>query len=112
MSSFLYLGHLGKQFILQYIQTNTQFCLKVIKTLGYKVLFFLISLVVRYRIMGTVRRVVVTGLGLITPLGVGTPYNWMQLTAGRVATSALTDPRYAQVCPNSVRRVSLHSMLL
>ncbi|XP_068209791.1 3-oxoacyl-[acyl-carrier-protein] synthase, mitochondrial-like [Palaemon carinicauda] len=45
--------------------------------------------------MGSMRRVVVTGLGLVTPLGVGAPHNWMQLTAGKVATTALTDPRYA-----------------
>lgn len=47
--------------------------------------------------MGCVRRVVVTGLGLVTPLGVGAPQNWLHLTAGKVATAALTDPRYSQV---------------
>lgn len=50
------------------------------------------------RVMGSVRRVVVTGLGLVTPLGVGAPQNWLLLTAGKVATAALTDPRYSQVC--------------
>ncbi|KAK3868687.1 hypothetical protein Pcinc_025943 [Petrolisthes cinctipes] len=47
--------------------------------------------------MGSVRRVVVTGLGLVTPLGVGAPQNWLQLTAGKVATAALTDPQYSQM---------------
>lgn len=49
------------------------------------------------RRMGGVRRVVVTGLGLVTPLGVGAPHTWLRLTAGRVATAALTDEGYAQV---------------
>ncbi|KAG0695895.1 3-oxoacyl-[acyl-carrier-protein] synthase, mitochondrial [Chionoecetes opilio] len=47
--------------------------------------------------MGCVRRVVVTGLGLVTPLGVGAPHTWLRLTAGRVATAALTDQHFAQL---------------
>lgn len=43
------------------------------------------------------RRVVVTGLGLVTPLGVGAPQTWKKLTVGRVATAALTDHSFAQV---------------
>lgn len=44
--------------------------------------------------MALPRRVVVTGIGLVTPLGVGAPHNWINLTAGKVATTAITDPRF------------------
>lgn len=47
--------------------------------------------------MNCARRVVVTGLGLVTPLGVGAPTTWLQLTAGKVGTAALTDPRFSQM---------------
>ncbi|KAK7080966.1 hypothetical protein SK128_018976 [Halocaridina rubra] len=47
--------------------------------------------------MGSIRRVMVTGLGLVTPLGIGAPQNWLQITAGKAATTLLTDPRYAQM---------------
>jgi 3-oxoacyl-[acyl-carrier-protein] synthase II len=39
---------------------------------------------------GTRRRVVVTGLGLVTPLGIGVEPNWEALTAGRSGVSAIT----------------------
>lgn len=47
--------------------------------------------------MSYARRVVVTGLGLVTPLGVGVPHTWMEITAGKVATTALTDARYSKM---------------
>lgn len=43
------------------------------------------------------RRVVVTGLGLITPFGLGTLFNWQQITSGASAIKSLTDPIYKQV---------------
>jgi 3-oxoacyl-[acyl-carrier-protein] synthase II len=39
---------------------------------------------------GTRRRVVVTGLGLITPLGTGTDRNWESLVAGRSGVRSIT----------------------
>jgi 3-oxoacyl-[acyl-carrier-protein] synthase II len=38
---------------------------------------------------GTRRRVVVTGLGLVTPLGIGIEQNWRNLVAGRSGVSAI-----------------------
>ncbi|RXG70499.1 3-oxoacyl-[acyl-carrier-protein] synthase, mitochondrial [Armadillidium vulgare] len=45
----------------------------------------------------TSRRVVVTGLGLITPLGVGTSYNWQQLINGISGIKQLDGPLYKQM---------------
>jgi hypothetical protein len=39
----------------------------------------------------TRRRVVVTGIGIVSPLGLGTAATWEALTAGRVGTRALTE---------------------
>lgn len=36
------------------------------------------------------RRVVVTGLGIVSPLGVGTDHNWQQLIAGKSGLSLIT----------------------
>ncbi|XP_076062634.1 3-oxoacyl-[acyl-carrier-protein] synthase, mitochondrial [Oratosquilla oratoria] len=47
--------------------------------------------------MNGTRRVVVTGLGLVTPFGVGAPHTWLNLTAGRVATRAIEDERYKKI---------------
>jgi len=38
------------------------------------------------------RRVVVTGLGLVTPFGNGVNINWTKLIAGNTAFSKLTGP--------------------
>ena len=35
------------------------------------------------------RRVVVTGLGMVTPLGVGVDYNWSQITNGKSGISRI-----------------------
>ena len=37
------------------------------------------------------RRVVVTGLGMVTPLGVGVDHNWSQILAGRTGISRITN---------------------
>jgi len=38
-----------------------------------------------------VRRVVVTGLGMVTPLGVGVDHNWSQILAGRTGIGRITN---------------------
>ena len=37
------------------------------------------------------RRVVVTGIGLVTPLGLGAPHVWARLTNGDTATTYIAD---------------------
>ena len=37
------------------------------------------------------RRVVVTGMGMVTPLGVGVDHNWSQILAGKSGISRITD---------------------
>ena len=37
------------------------------------------------------RRVVVTGIGMVTPLGSGVDYNWSQITAGKSGISKITN---------------------
>ena len=37
------------------------------------------------------RRVVVTGLGMVTPLGVGVDHNWSQIIAGETGIRRITD---------------------
>jgi 3-oxoacyl-[acyl-carrier-protein] synthase II len=44
-----------------------------------------------------VERVVVTGIGLVTPLGVGLQRNWQRLLAGANGIRLLTDDRYARL---------------
>ena len=36
------------------------------------------------------RRVVVTGLGMVTPLGVGADHNWSQIIAGETGIGRIT----------------------
>ena len=43
------------------------------------------------------RRVVVTGIGMVTPFGVGTARTWDRLLAGATATVALQGPQYADL---------------
>src|ERR671932_2163882 len=40
--------------------------------------------------MATTRRVVVTGIGLVSSLGIGTESNWAALTAGRSGVGNIT----------------------
>ena len=44
------------------------------------------------------RRVVVTGLGLLTPLGVGVELNWSRLTSGIVGINKINDFVYKSIC--------------
>lgn len=41
------------------------------------------------------KRVVVTGLGLVTPMGVGVPVVWERLISGKSGITALTRPDFA-----------------
>ena len=50
------------------------------------------------------RRVVVTGLGLVTPLGVGLPHVWSRLLAGGVGVVRLLEPRFSRL-PSRVASV-------
>eukprot|EP00742_Colponemidia_sp_Colp-10_P003997 GILJ01004264.1.p1 GENE.GILJ01004264.1~~GILJ01004264.1.p1 ORF type:complete len:433 (+),score=46.51 GILJ01004264.1:120-1418(+) len=43
------------------------------------------------------RRVVVTGMGLVTPLGVGVKYVWNKLTSGECGIRALDQPEFASL---------------
>ena len=43
------------------------------------------------------RRVVVTGFGLISPLGVGAPYNWINLTNGMGGITKVKDESFQKV---------------
>ncbi|KAA0183976.1 hypothetical protein HAZT_HAZT003922 [Hyalella azteca] len=47
------------------------------------------------------RRVVVTGVGLVTPLGLGAPHVWARLTAGDTATAYVADD-WAKQIPSRV----------
>ena len=35
------------------------------------------------------RRVVVTGMGMVSPLGLGVDYNWSEITAGKSGIQAI-----------------------
>jgi 3-oxoacyl-[acyl-carrier-protein] synthase II len=61
------------------------------------------------------RRVVVTGLGLVTPLGTGVQTSWDQLLAGKTGVRALTvqdlkltDDKLLQMLPSQVAAPVLH----
>ena len=43
------------------------------------------------------RRVVVTGLGMVTPLGVGVDHNWSQIIAGETGIGRITSVSYTHL---------------
>ena len=46
------------------------------------------------------RRVVITGLGLLSPLGCGVEVSWQRLTAGQLESQRLLVPRVLDVAPS------------
>ena len=51
------------------------------------------------------RRVVVTGLGLVTPLGSGVQHVWKALLAGKCGVAKLDGPEYEQIPSKVAARV-------
>ncbi len=43
------------------------------------------------------RRVVVTGLGMVTPIGVGVPVVWEKIISGQSGIRALTGPEFIKL---------------
>uniref|UniRef100_A0A2P2HWE2 3-oxoacyl-[acyl-carrier-protein] synthase n=1 Tax=Hirondellea gigas TaxID=1518452 RepID=A0A2P2HWE2_9CRUS len=59
--------------------------------------------------MTTGRRIVVTGLGLVTPLGIGTPHVWARIKAGDTATAFIEEEWSKQIPSRVAARIPFGS---
>ena len=57
----------------------------------------------------SVTRVVITGLGVVSPLGVGVELNWRRLLANHSGLGPLTEPEYASIPCRVAARVPIRT---